>query len=150
MAAARSTQPKSLRRRAKAARQAPVAFLVTLSLLLQLLFIPYHQALAAPAAGLSDARIAADLKATFGDAASLCVRLDDRGAPAKAPAGGCGDDCPFCRFAAEAATLLAPHFPALPVRYEAATLSVYLPTESEAPPAAPLRRQRARAPPLAA
>jgi|SRR5271165_992162 len=122
-------------------------FLVALSLLVQLVIAPYHQALSEPAFGASDlTRIAAELKTTFGDAAALCVQTDD--GPSKAPLGCCDDDCPFCRFAAEAATLVVPDFPALPIRSNV-TARVGLPPESRAPPASPLQRQRARAPPFA-
>ena len=123
------------------------SLLVALSLIVQLVFIPYHQALGEPANGASDpTRAAAELKATFGDAAALCVQSDDG---SKAPKGCCDDDCPFCRFAAEAATLVIPDFPALPIRIELVTAHVRLPPESVAPSAAPLQRQRARAPPFA-
>jgi hypothetical protein len=121
--------------------------LVALSLLVQLVIAPYHQALSEPAFGPSDlTRVAAELKATFGGAAALCVQTDDD--PSKAPLGCCDDDCPFCRFAAEAAILVIPDFPALPIRRNVAA-HIGLPPESRGPPATPIRRQRARAPPFA-
>ncbi len=87
---------------------------VALSLLVQLILIPYHHALSAPGPVSSDpARIETQLKAIFGDAAALCVQVDDKGVPT-APAGHCDDDCPLCRFAAEAAALVTPDLPALP------------------------------------
>ncbi|HVP99383.1 MAG TPA: hypothetical protein VMS87_09090 [Roseiarcus sp.] len=125
-------------------RSAAISLVVTLSLLLQILFIPYHQASGALAfVGSDAARVEALLKATFGDAAALCVQSDDG---SKAPKGCCDNDCPFCRFAAEAATLVIPDFPALPIRRNVAA-RIGLPPEPRGPPATPIRRQRARAPP---
>ena len=47
--------------------------------------------------------IAAELKALFGDAAQLCVQVDDNKAPVQhRPFGHCCDQCPLCRFAAHA------------------------------------------------
>src|SRR5574337_1456607 len=110
-----------------------LTILVALSLLLQLVIAPYHQALSEPAFGGSDAaRVEAQLKATFGDAAALCVQIDD--GPSKAPKGCCDNDCPFCRFAAEAATLVIPDFSALPARTDASA-RVGLPPDWRAPPA---------------
>ncbi len=110
--------------------------------------IPYHQALSAPAPAPSDpARIEAQLKAVFGDAAALCVQVDDKGSPTS-PAGHCDDDCPLCRFAAEAAALVTPDLPALPARLDANCLSLGAAPEPGAVPSPPLNRQRARAPPF--
>jgi hypothetical protein len=139
------------RREAKAdvasLRSPLTALVVALSLLVQLVAIPYHQALAAPLFAESDtARIAADLKATFGDAAALCVQVDDKGTPL-APAGDCGDQCPLCRFAAHAATLGAPDAPALPERFDAERHFLRTP-ETGALHSLPRRQNRARAPPL--
>jgi len=122
---------------------------VALSLLLQVLFIPYHQASRVPAVAAPDdvARIAADLKAFFGDAATLCVQSDDRSAP-NTPAGHCDDACPFCRFAAQAATLFPPDTPALPLRPNAAFLEIGTPSAPDTAPSATVSQHRARAPPL--
>src|SRR5574337_1780370 len=123
-----------------------LTILVALSLLLQLVIAPYHQALSEPAFGGSDAaRVEAQLKATFGDAAALCVQIDD--GPSKAPGGCCDTDCPFCRFAAEAATLVVPDFPTLLIRGDIAA-RVGLPPESRPSPATQPKSQRARAPPF--
>jgi hypothetical protein len=65
------------------------AFLAALALIVQFVAIPYHQARAGDL-GRSDVAIAAELKATFGDAAALCVQSDDKGAP-HTPAGSCDD-----------------------------------------------------------
>ncbi|HKN26369.1 MAG TPA: hypothetical protein VJY34_00170 [Roseiarcus sp.] len=121
---------------------------VALSLVLQLFAIPYHQALSAPLVASPDtAAISAELKATFGDAAALCVQSDDKGAP-RAPGGCCDDQCPFCRFAAQAA-LIAPDPPALhePISLGCATIGIA--PEPGAVPAPHTSRNRARAPPLA-
>ena len=92
------------------------ALIVALSLVFQLVAIPYHQALIASAAAAPDAaQVAAELKATFGDAAALCVQSEDQGGPA-APAGDCDDHCPLCQFAAQAAALIATDAPAIQVR----------------------------------
>ncbi len=127
-----------------------MALAVALSLIIQLLAIPYHHALSAPAfASPSDtAAIAAELKATFGDAAALCVHLDGKGAPL-APAGRCDDQCPLCRFAAQAAALIAPGAPALPARLDGASRALGAAPEPGAVPAPSTSRNRARAPPLA-
>jgi hypothetical protein len=123
------------------------ALIVALSLLVQLIAIPYHQALAAPLFGESDtARIAANLKATFGNAAALCVHVDDKGTPI-APAGHCDDQCPLCRFAAHAAALVAPDAPALPQRVNAGFQSLGAAPEPGSVPVCLGNRNRARAPP---
>jgi hypothetical protein len=124
------------------------AFVVALSLIVQLVAVPYHQALAAP--GFTDAgtaRIAAELKATFGDAAALCVEVDGKGAPLP-PAGHCDDQCPLCRFAAQASALVAPELPALPVRLDAASETLGAASEPGVLPFRLENRNRARGPPL--
>ena len=90
---------------------------------------------------------AADLKATFGDAVEFCVHSDDKGAP-HAPAGHCDDQCPLCRFAAQAATLVAPDAPALPERLDAACQTLGAASEPGVVPFRVQNRNRARAPPL--
>jgi len=139
-------------RRAKpgvASRRSPLtALLVAFSLIVQLLAVPYHQALAAGpgfAASGTD-RIAAELKATFGDAAGLCLHAGDNGG---APAGKCEDQCPLCQFAAQAAALIAPDVPALPERRNGASKTLGAAPKTGAVPAPPASRNRARAPPLA-
>ena len=123
------------------------ALVLALSLAVQLLVIPYHQALGALAAPQPDnVQVAAELKALFGDAAAFCVNIDDKGAPG-APSGHCDDECPFCRFAAEAGTLAVPDSPALPVRFETAACRLETRGRSDAPRSPSLYRERARAPP---
>jgi hypothetical protein len=121
---------------------------VALALIVQLIVIPYHHAVLATAPAPSDfAAIAADLKATFCDAAALCVEADDKGAPG-APAHSCDDECPLCRLAGEAG-MLVPDAPEVPSR-----LIIISGTLSAAPeiPAFLAREgepHQARAPPLA-
>jgi len=126
------------------------AIVVALALVIQLVAIPYHQALSAPigpptATDLTS--VAAKLKATFGDAAALCVRSDDGGAPG-APAGDCDDHCPLCQFAAQAAALVAPDAPALPERLDAACRTLGAEPAADAVPFRAPRQNRARAPPF--
>ena len=102
---------------ARPAFRSPLAtFLVALSLIVQLFAAATPPAMAAPAfAGADDAAIAAELKALFGDTAQLCVQVNDDKAPAKhAPSGHCCDQCPLCRFAAQAVAFVSPDLPALP------------------------------------
>ena len=70
----------------------------------------YQQALARPVLGGSDAAaIAADLKATFGDAAGFCAHIDDKGAPTpQGPCNHCDDQCPLCPLVAQAAAFVPP------------------------------------------
>jgi hypothetical protein len=125
------------------------ALAVALSLIVQLFAIPYHQARSAPLFASPDtAAIAAELKATFGDAATLCVEAGGKGAPL-APAGCCDDQCPFCRFSAQAAALIAPDAPALPLRLDGLAQTLGVAPAPGSVPAPPTSRNRARAPPLA-
>ena len=148
-------QRKRLRgaRRARS-RTAPgrspfTSLIVALSLIVQLFAAPYHQALAALAFAQTDeAKIAADLKATFGDAAALCVQVDDKGAPLH-PSGNCDDQCPLCRFAAQASTLVAPELPALPAPVDAARHNIGAAPERDVVAVRLRSLNRARAPPLA-
>jgi hypothetical protein len=135
-----------------AALRSPLtALIVALSLIVQLIAIPYRQALAAPAQPVADtAAIAADLKATFGDVAFLCVQADDKGAPSPlAPAGHCGDQCPLCRFFAQVAALIPPHCPAVPQRLGAPRRTSGAAPRLAVFDACPSPANRARAPPLA-
>ncbi len=143
------------RRRAKpgvAARRSPLtAIVAALALLFQLAVIPYHQALSAPIAApaaVDVAGVAADLRATFGEAAALCVQSDGKGGP-EAPAGDCDDHCPLCQFAAQAAALIPPDLPVLPARFDLVVLTLGAAPEANALPVRPTRQNRARAPPFA-
>ncbi len=121
---------------------------VALSLVLQLFAVPYHQALFAPLVASPDAAaISAELKATFGDVAALCVQSDDKGAPL-APAGRCDDQCPFCRFAAQAAALIVADAPALNEPIDIGCETIGVAPMPGAVPAPPSSRNRARGPPL--
>jgi hypothetical protein len=145
-------QTKGARRakpRVASSRSPLTALVVALSLIVQLLAVPYHQALAVGpgfAASGTD-RIAAELKATFGDAAGLCVHAGDNGGGA--PAGHCEDQCPLCQFAAQAAALIAPDVPGLPERRNGASKTLGAAPKTGAVPARETSRNRARAPPLA-
>ncbi len=141
------------RRRAEfgvASFRSPVAALaVALSLLIQLLAIPYHQALSAPGFASSDtSAIAAELKATFGDAAALCGQADGKGAPG-APAGHHDDQCPLCQFFAQVSALVAPDASVIPIRLSVACRSIGAAPQLGALEARPTSAHRARAPPLA-
>ena len=150
-----SGKPGRGRRRAKpgvAAFRSPVLALVAaFALLVQLAVAPYHQALSQPIAAASAtdvAAVAAELHATFGEAAALCVEIDGRGAPL-APAGDCDDHCPLCHFAAQAGALVAPDVPALPTRLDEARVTLGAAPEAGAVLAFPTNQNRARAPPFA-
>jgi hypothetical protein len=132
-------------------RSALTAVVVALTLVVQLIAMPYQQALAGPAAPGSDsAAIAADLKAVFGDAAGFCVHIDDKGAPSpQAPCNHCDDQCPLCRIAAEAAAFVPPDAPTLPARVDAGRLASRAAPDFGAFSACPAQPNRARAPPLA-
>ena len=145
------TQARGTRKTPRAARGCSqlLSLIVALSLIVQLFAAPYHQALAASASPQSDTtQIAADLKATFGDAAALCVQVDGKGAPLS-PAGHCDDQCPLCQFASQAAALVAPQLPALPQRLDAACQTLGAASEPGSVPFRLENRNRARAPPLA-
>jgi hypothetical protein len=134
-----------------AAFRSPLTALVAaLALLFQLAVVPYHQALSAPIAApaVDVAGVAAELKATFGEAAALCVESDGKGGPL-APAGDCEDHCPLCQFAAQGGALIAPDFPALPERLDTDCLTLGAAPEAGSLPACPPRQNRARAPPFA-
>ncbi len=127
------------------------AFLVALSLVVQLFAAATPPALAAPAfAGADEAAIASELRALFGDTAQLCVQVNDDKAPAKHnPSGHCCDQCPLCRFAAQAAAFVAPDLPALPERFESDAHAIRAPPGQDDLPAYPAQPNPARAPPLA-
>ncbi len=121
---------------------------MALSLVFQLFAVPYHLALSAPVVVADDTTaIAAELKATFGDAVSLCVHADDKGGP-HSPGGCCGDHCPFCRFAAQAAALIASDAPALLGSISIGCETIGSASTPGAVPAPATPQNRARAPPL--
>jgi hypothetical protein len=127
------------------------AFVVALSLLAQLIAMPYQQALAGPPApGADAAAITAGLKAVFGDAADFCAHIGVKGAPAPlGPCNHCDDQCPLCRFVAEAAAFVPPDAPTLPVDLSAARCAIGAAPDFGGFSASPAQRNRARAPPLA-
>ncbi len=137
-------------RRRTSFRSPLTAFLVALSLIVQLFAAATPPASAAPAfAGADDAAIAAELKALFGDTAQLCAHIVDSGAPGKhAPCGHCCDQCPLCRFAAQAVALVAPDLPALPDRFDSDAHATRAPPVRDVLPYYPVQPNPARAPPL--
>jgi hypothetical protein len=132
-------------------RSALTAFLVAFSLIVQLFAAATPPGLAAPAfAGADDAAIAAELKAVFGDAAQLCVQVNDDKAPTKhAPSSHCCDQCPLCRFAAQAVAFVPPDLPALPERLHTDRHAIRAPPSRDVLPPYPVQPNSARAPPLA-
>jgi hypothetical protein len=122
------------------------AFVVALSLVVQL-----FAAATPPAfAGADDAAIAAELKALFGDTAQLCVQVNDDKAPVQHnPAGHCCDQCPLCRFAAQAVAFVSPDLPALPGRLDGEAHAIRAPPGRDVLPPYPGQPNPARAPPLA-
>jgi hypothetical protein len=131
--------------------RSPLAtFVVALSLIVQLFAAATPPAMAAPAfAGADDAAIAAELKALFGDTAQLCVQVNDDKAPAQhSPSGHCCDQCPLCRFAAQAVAFVAPDLPCLPGRLEGEAHAIRAPPARDILPAYPAQPNPARAPPL--
>jgi hypothetical protein len=138
--------------RGGAAFRSPLtALVVALSLIVQLFAAITPPAVAAPAfAGADEATIAAELKAVFGGAADLCAHIDDHGAPGKhAPFGHCCDQCPLCRFAAQAAAFVPPDVPALPERVNGDSRAIRAGPDFLGVTACPTKANRARAPPLA-
>jgi hypothetical protein len=128
-----------------------LAIAAAVALLVQLAVVPYHQALSAPLAApaaVDIAAIAAELRATFGDAAALCIQTDGKGAPL-APAGDCDDHCPLCQFSTQSAALIAPDGPALPERLDAACLTLGAAPQVGGLAACPFLKNRARGPPFA-
>ena len=127
------------------------AFFIALTLVVQLIAMPYQQALAGPVlAGSDTAAIAADLKAVFGDAAGFCAHVDDKGAPAPhGPCNHCDDQCPLCRIVAQAAAYVPPDAPTLPGRLNAGRYTIGAAPDFGSFSACPAQRNRARAPPLA-
>ena len=138
-------------RRLTAFRSPLATFLVALSLVVQLFAAVAPPAMAAPVFGGSDdAVIAAELKALFGDTAQLCVQVSDDKAPANhAPSGHCCDQCPLCRFGAEAVAFVSPDLPVLLGRIDREAHAIRaLPSQDVLPPY-PAQPNPARAPPLA-
>jgi hypothetical protein len=134
------------------ARRSPLtAFVVAFSLIVQLFAAATPPALAASAfAGADDVAIAAELKAMFGDAAELCVQVNDNKAPAKhAPSGHCCDQCPLCRFAAQAATFVPSDLPAFGERLDSDAHAIRAAPGRNVLPAYPDQPNSARAPPFA-
>jgi hypothetical protein len=141
---------RRVKRRLASFRSPLTAFLVALSLIVQLFAAATPPALAAPAfAGADDAAIAAELKALFGASAQLCAHADDQGAPAQHGPCHCCDQCPLCRFAAQVVAFVPPDLPAAPERLDSDAHAIRAPPSRDALPAYPAQPNPARAPPLA-
>ena len=74
-----------------------------------MLSLPAHS----PARLSLSAQVAGELKATFGDAAVLCVQDDEAQNPGT-PAPHAHDNCPLCQFQAHALGLQVPDLAVLP------------------------------------
>ena len=138
------------KRRPTSFRSPLTAFLVAFSLIVQLFAAATPPAFAAPAfAGADGAAIAAELKALFGNAAQLCVQVNDDKAPVKhAPSGHCCDQCPLCRFAAQVVAFVPADLPVLPERLDSDAHAIRAPPGDDVLPSYPLQPNPARAPPL--
>ena len=138
------------KRRLTAFRSPLATFLVALSLIVQLFAAATPPAMAAPAfAGADDAAIAAELKALFGNTAQLCVHANDQSAPAQHGPCHCCDQCPLCRFAAQAVAFVSPDLPVLPGRLDGEAYAIRAPPSQDVLPPYPAQPNPARAPPLA-
>jgi hypothetical protein len=111
---------KTNRRRAVARPLYLLAFpriavlLAAFALVAQLTALPYHH----PQSQSDVSSVAATLKATFGDAAVLCVQADgdsSSNTPERHHQGHCDDGCPLCQFAAQTVLFVAVG-PTLPAR----------------------------------
>ena len=96
--------------------------LATLALVVQMLAPTSHR-MVAPG---DVAGVAAELHATFGDVAVLCIQTDDAKSPLTpgSPPGPCDDCCPLCQSSAAAHALVLPTLLDVPTRIEAATVSL--------------------------
>ena len=122
------------RRRAeiKRTRRAPSAWtrirasfavtLATLALIVQMLAPASHR-MVAPG---DVAGVAAELHATFGDVAVLCVQADGAKSPLTpaSPPGPCDDCCPLCQSSAAAHAFVLPTPLGVPTRIEAASVTL--------------------------
>ena len=113
----------------------------------QLLALPYHH----PEGPADPAEISAFLKATFGDAAALCVSIDASATPnAPKPHHSHGDgDCPLCQFGAQTALFAAPA-PTLPERIDVAATPLTPPLTCARQTSKPRGLAQPRAPPIEA
>ena len=117
--------------------------IAALALFGQLLALPYHH----PVGRADQSEVAALLKATFGDAAVLCVTVDDAHSGAPAPRHDHGDgDCPLCQFGAQTVLFEAPA-PTLPERIDVAAAPLVAPIEFSLQTSKPRGIAQPRAPP---
>jgi hypothetical protein len=131
-------------------RSALTAFAVAFALVVQLMAMTHQQAMAGPdSAGSDNAAIAAELQATFGDAAGLCAHADDKGPAPHGPCNHCDDQCPLCRVFGQAAAYVPPDLPTLPAKADSGRRTVGAARDFGAFSPCPAQSNRARAPPLA-
>jgi hypothetical protein len=74
----------------------------------------------------SVAGVAAELHATFGNVAVLCIQADDDKSPPApgSPPGPCDDCCPLCQSTAAAHALVLPTLLGAPSRIEVASVTL--------------------------
>jgi hypothetical protein len=96
--------------------------LATLALVVQMLAPASHR-MVAPG---DVAGVAAELHATFGDVAVLCVQADDGKSPLTpaGPPGPCDDCCPLCQSTGGAHALVLPTLLGVPTRIEAVSVTL--------------------------
>jgi hypothetical protein len=137
--------------RSIARRSTLTTLVAAFSLIVQLFAAAAPTAFTAPASvGADNAAIVAELKAVFGDVAQLCVQItDDKGAGQHAPSGHCCDQCPLCRFAAQAVAFAPPDLMVLPARLDSDAHAIRAPPSQGFHPSHPNQPNPARAPPLA-
>jgi hypothetical protein len=121
--------------------------LATLALVVQMLAPAQHRMALADVGA-----VAAELHATFGDVAVLCIQVDDAKSPLTPgnPPGPCDDCCPLCQMSAGAHALMLPTILGVPTRILTASETL-----APAPDFAGLKPARTafaqpRAPPLEA
>lgn len=138
------------KRRLTSFRSPLAAFVVALSLIVQLFAAATPPAMAAPAfAGANNAAVASELKAVFGDAAQLCVHINDDRAPAQHGPCHCCDQCLLCGCAAHAVAFVSPVLPVLLGRADGEAHAIRAPPARDILPTYPAQPNPARAPPLA-
>jgi len=133
-------------KRSKGARKDFSRIFAVLSLLaiFHLAFAPLARAAAPPPASVE--QLAADLKATFGDAVQLCVNVDDDGSQPGAPAHHGEGECPLCCLHAVSA-LVPPDVTKLSAPRLASSSVSFAATDFSPPPPARASPAQPRAPP---
>ncbi len=134
---------KSATRSASSRAFSRLAVLIAaLALFGQLLALPYHH----PQGRSDHAEVAAFLKATFGDAAVLCVDDDAHPAAPEHRHDHSDGDCPLCQFGAQTVLFAAPA-PMLPERIDVAAAPLPVQVEFSLQASKPNGIAQPRAPP---